>query len=359
MKQRRGEDGQTQRSEHGALHPPAPSDAFAADPRHALDEGDEADERGHVRHARHHSLCRVAVQASFVLAGVFAWLLTTATASGAQAPGATPLDVTMAVLLGAIQGATEFLPVSSSGHLSLAQVWLGIDPSAAGHRFNITVHAGTLVAVLWIYRSDVGALLRAATHPGVASNERTTLAMMLLASVPLVVVLLPGVEDWVVAMESNPRLVGAALLTTAVILFLAFRGQRGATDAPSTEPPTAKQAILVGCAQLFAVLPGISRSGSTIAAGIALGLDRAAAARFSFLISIIAITGASAKEAIEIATQPLSVPLDPVPYAVGFGTSLVVGLLSLRGLLYLVDRGRVGVFVVYLLLVGGVAVVLG
>jgi undecaprenyl-diphosphatase len=254
-----------------------------------------------------------------------------------------------AAVLGALQGATEFLPVSSSGHLSLA----------AGHRFNITVHAGTLVAVVWVYRRDVIALLRAAMRPTVASSERTMLVRMLVASLPLALFLIPGVEAWVVAMESQPRLVGLALWTTAAVLHLSFRGDRGATDEPSTEPPTSRQALWVGFAQVVAVLPGISRSGSTIGAGLAVGLDRAAAARFSFLISIVAITAASAKEALTLATAPAAGSVEPLPYVVGFASSVVVGLASLRGLLYLVHRGRVGVFVVYLLIVGGVAVVLG
>jgi undecaprenyl-diphosphatase len=278
---------------------------------------------------------------------------------GAEAGEGQKLDVLWAVVLGAIQGATEFLPVSSSGHLSLGQAWLEIDPSSAGHRFNITLHAGTLIAVVWVYRRDVVALLQVLVRPHVDSEDRTRLGMMLLASIPLGIVLIPAVEDLVVRMESSVRAVGIAFWITAAILFAAFRGGRGEGE-PSTQPPKAWQAILIGLAQLGAVLPGISRSGSTIAAGIAVGLDRAAAARFSFLISLIAVGGASAKEVLEIVSEGAAAdPIDPLPFAAGFVASLVVGLLSLRGLLYLVGRGRIGGFVVYLAVLGAIAIVTG
>jgi undecaprenyl-diphosphatase len=291
---------------------------------------------------------------------ISSWLSLGDARAGLDEPstGVGELTVLWAALLGALQGATEFLPVSSSGHLSLAQAWLGIDAESAGHRFNITVHAGTLLAVVWVFRKDVRALLRAAVRPTVASPERTMIFMMILACLPLGIVLLPGVEAMVVTMEGQVRWVGLALLSTAVILFFAFRGQRGAAPTPSNAPPSPRQAFFIGVAQLMAVLPGISRSGSTIAAGLAVGLDRGAAARFSFLISIPAITAASLKEALEVARSSAD-PVDPLPYAVGFATSLAVGLLSLRGLLYLVDRGRVGVFVLYLLCVGAIAVAVG
>ena len=268
------------------------------------------------------------------------------------------LGLGTAAVLGAIQGATEFLPVSSSGHLSLGQVWLGVDPSVAGHRFNIVVHAGTLLAVVWVYRRDVWALLRVLTRPTVASDDRQRLSMMLVASLPLGVVLIPEVERAVIAMESSPTAIGLALWGTAAILFFAFRGQSERQSQPDPAPPKAWQALSIGFAQLLAVMPGVSRSGSTIAAGLAVGLDRTSAARFSFLISLIAIGGASAKETLDVLSDPASESIAVVPFSVGFVTSLVVGLLSLRGLLYLVNKGRVGVFVVYLAIVGGLAIAL-
>ncbi len=145
------------------------------------------------------------------------------------------------------------------------------------------------------------------------------------------------------------------------MLFVAFRGQQPGEPAEIDDaPPTPKQAIVIGLAQVIAVLPGISRSGSTIAAGLAVGLDRNRAARFSFLISLIAVGGASAKELLDILrAQAIPEEIDVLAFAAGCATSLVVGLLSLRGLLYLVRRGRVTGFVIYLALIGAVAIVIG
>ncbi len=286
-------------------------------------------------------------------------LLCTSAWAAPAGSGGTELTVLFAILLGAIQGATEFLPVSSSGHLSLGQAWLGIDPQSAGHRFNIVLHAGTLIAVLWVYREDVRKLFGVLVRPTQDTPDRRRLLRMLLASLPLGIALIPAVEDLVVTMESQVRWVGVALLVTAAILFAAFRPGRGEGET-TDEPPTAKQAILIGIAQVFAVLPGISRSGSTIAAGLAVGLDRPRAARFSFLISLIAVGGATAKELLDIVGERASGESTALlPFAAGFVASLVVGLLSLRGLLYLVGKGRMLGFVVYLVLMGSLAIAVG
>jgi undecaprenyl-diphosphatase len=278
----------------------------------------------------------------------------------ADAAGGNSLTVAMAVLLGAVQGVTEFLPISSDGHLALGQALLHLDPASAGHRFTIAVHGGTLLAVLWTYRADLIALLGAALRPTHDSESRRLLIAMLVASVPLGLVLLPGVEDAVVAMESQIRVVGVCLWFTGLVLWIGFRHER---LHPAREPgrvPTPLQALLIGLAQVIAVLPGVSRSGMTISAALLLGLDRAMAARFSFLISVIAVSGAVAKEVLEVAMAPATGPaIDPVPYAAGFATALVVGLFALRGLILLVGSGRIGVFVIYLALLGAAAIALG
>ncbi len=336
------------RREHGSLRATATTDVGAGEPRDALHERDEADKGTEPSHAGKRS----AIGWGLLALGMVVLL------AGAEG-GGERLTVWTAVVLGAIQGLTEFLPVSSSGHLALGQAWLGIDPSSAGHRFIITVHGGTLIAVVWVYRQDVKGLLKVLVRPHVASDERRMLLMMMLASLPLGIFLVPDVLAWVVVMESNVRAIGIALLCTAVVLFVAFRGGRGDGE-PSREPPAPWQAILVGLAQCVAVLPGISRSGSTIAAGLGVGLDRAAAARFSFLISLIAVSAAMGKETLDLLKDGAAAdPIDPLPFAAGFLTSLGFGLASLRGLLYLVGRGRIGVFVVYLAVVGVLAIVVG
>ncbi|MCA9649005.1 MAG: undecaprenyl-diphosphate phosphatase [Myxococcales bacterium] len=292
---------------------------------------------------------RLAIVLSLLAVAGVAW------AGDAEPSGGLGLGV--AAMLGAVQGATEFLPVSSSGHLALAQAFFGIDPETGGHRFSIVAHAGTLLAVMWMFRRDVLELAMVPLRPLTPSPARTTLLMMVLATLPLGLVLVPGVEEAILAVESNPRLVGVCLLVTATILFVAFRRPSEAGDEVDPPSPTPRSALLVGLAQLVAVLPGVSRSGSTIAAGLGLGMSRAAAARFSFLISIPAILGATVLELRKLGEE--SAAIDPMPYVVGFAVSFVVGLACLRLLLLLVRLGRIGGFVAYLAVLGLLAIVWG
>ncbi|MCA9693284.1 MAG: undecaprenyl-diphosphate phosphatase [Myxococcales bacterium] len=269
------------------------------------------------------------------------------------------LSVGLAALLGALQGIAEFLPISSSGHLSLAQRWLAIPADAGGHSFNIVVHAGTLLAVLVHYGRDLLGLARASlTTPGEPrARARRMIAAILLATAPLGLVLLPGLEDMIIAVEGAPRRIGGCLLVTAALL--AATQARGRDGAPDVAPGPL-QALGIGALQLFAVLPGVSRSGSTIAAGLALGLPRAAAARFSFLISIPAILGATLKEGLDLLqAAPGSLAITPAAYLVGFAVSFVVGLVSLKALLSILGRVGLWPFVPYLVLVGGLAIALG
>jgi undecaprenyl-diphosphatase len=267
------------------------------------------------------------------------------------------LDLVSAAGLGALQGVAEFLPISSSGHLSLANLWLGIDPEAGGHSFNIVVHAGTLLAVLWVYRADLRQLISGTFFPKEHPLARTTVLALVLGTLPLGLFLAPGLEDLVISFEGDARMVGGALIATAAMLGFSHR-RRPPEDDPA-HPPTLSFAVLIGLAQLIAVLPGISRSGSTISAALALGLGRARAARFSFLLSIPAIAGASAKEILDLAQAGGASGVQPSAFVVGFVFSFAVGLLSLRMLLALI--GRVGLlpFVPYLLLLGSAAILLG
>jgi undecaprenyl-diphosphatase len=285
-------------------------------------------------------------------------VLAVAGAAWAAEPGAASgITLPVAAVLGAVQGLTEFLPVSSSGHLALAAAFFGVDPGAGGHRFSVVAHAGTLLAVLWMYRRDVVELAQVPLRLRTPSPARQTLLMMVVATLPLLVVVLPGVEQAVVEVESHPRWVGGFLLTTAAILFVAFRRPSEAGIDFDPAPPTLRQAIVVGFAQLLAVLPGVSRSGSTIAAGLGMGLSRAGAARFSFLISIPAILGATVLELRKLGDEPSAG--DPLPYVVGFVVSFAVGLACLRLLLLIVRHGRIHGFVIYLALVGTAAILWG
>lgn len=271
-------------------------------------------------------------------------------------PG-TAIGYGLAAFLGALQGVAEFLPISSSGHLSLAQAWLGVDAAAAGHSFNIVVHAGTLLAVLIIYRRDLRELVRGLFDPVAVPWARPMWLALIVGSLPLGVVLIPGVEELVVRMEGEVRWVGAAMLVTAAMLAFSHRSTPPRDDAAT--PPTWRHALLIGCAQLIAVTPGISRSGSTIAAALALGLGRARAARFSFLLSIPAIMAATAKEGLEVLLADVPPSFDPGPFALAFVVSFGVGLVSLSMLLRLIQKVGMLPFVPYLLVLGAAALVIG
>lgn len=306
-------------------------------------------------------------------------------------PGMSP---TLAVLLGALQGVAEFLPISSSGHLALAQTWLGVDPAAGGHTFNIVVHAGTLLAVLMFYREDLGALLRAvfqreqvpivhhtqspadpppeplaiaedladgvgprpAPPVDVVPNRvgppintaRALLLALIVATLPLALALTSPVEYVVVSAESSPRWIGCGFLLTALLLGFSHRR----TDDGLLEAPRPWQGLIIGLSQLVAILPGISRSGSTMAAAMALGLGRLPAARFSFLLSIPAILGASAKEVVDVLRHDVPTEVDTASFLLGFAASFAVGTLTLRALMRLLVRVGLLPFVPYLVVLG-------
>ncbi|MEE9383696.1 MAG: undecaprenyl-diphosphate phosphatase [Nannocystaceae bacterium] len=278
-----------------------------------------------------------------------------ALASSLEQP-ASVIDPWIAACLGALQGVAEFLPISSSGHLSLAQVLLGIDSAQGGLRFSIVVHSGTLLAVCWVYRGDIWRLLRAVFH--VEDREgRAMIGSLLVGSLPLVVVLLPGVEGLVVSAAGNLTAIGSAFLATAALLAYCQRRDCG-SRVEAFAAPAWRQALWIGFAQLVAVAPGVSRSGATIACGLALGLGRAQAARFSFLLSLPAIGAATLREAAAIASADELRAVEAEPYAVGFVVSLVVGLLSLRVLLKILERFGLFPFVPYLVVVGIAAIAL-
>lgn len=255
-----------------------------------------------------------------------------------------------AALLGVVQGLTEFLPVSSSGHLVLFEHIFPVqgDPVA----FDLVLHIGTLLPVLVVYRADLMGIVRDLLGGDVPFWERRgvrLLVMMIIGTIPtgLIGVLF---KDTFESLFSAPLYVGAAFAVTGAVLWATRYIQPGAqTEA---DAPWWKSAA-VGVAQGLAITPGISRSGSTIAAGMLLGLDREAAARLSFLLSIPAILGAFVLKSRDLESWDVSV----VPMAVGFVAAAVSGYLALIGLLWLVRRGDFSWFAPYLWILSIVAVV--
>ncbi len=249
------------------------------------------------------------------------------------------------LVLAVLQGATEFLPVSSSGHLALAQWLLGVGSGSVFE--DVMLHLGTLGAVLVFYRTDIARLLHDGLRRGGEGDEaRRYIGWILLGSVPAGVVGL-FFASRVEASFEHIQFVVAALALTAVVLRLSDRLPRRQIAL------SARIAFLVGCAQALAVLPGFSRSGWTIVAGLALGLAPREAARFSFLLSIPAILGAAL---LQLGRHPGAVSSWPT-LLVAMVVAFAVGLLCLRWLVALVQSMALGRFAWYLWAVSAAAVV--
>jgi undecaprenyl-diphosphatase len=240
-----------------------------------------------------------------------------------------------AVLLGIVQGLSEFLPVSSDGHLVIAQTLLGVREQ--GLTFVIAVHVGSLVALLFYYRARVIELIAGVLRRQPDAVRFT--AKLAIATLPAVVVGL-FFKDYVEQAFAAPWLAGAGLLVTGAFL-ITTRSTQG--RAHGLEPGY-WQALVVGCAQALAIAPGISRSGSTIACLLAFGVAPLAAAEFSFLLGIIAIFGAAVLEL----PQALATPADALrPLWVGATAAAITGLAALVLLVRLLQAQRFHWFAAY------------
>lgn len=263
------------------------------------------------------------------------------------------MSLTWAAVLGVVQGLTEFLPVSSSGHLVILQGLTGV--KMPGVTFEVAVHLGTLLAVLIALWPDVKMLLHAIFGPPPRQirfahqrrSQRQLLAMILLALVPTGVIGLAG-KDFFERLFTSPRAAAWALLVTGAVLAVTPSLSGGRTRLLAVR---GRQALAVGTAQALAIVPGLSRSGLTIAAGLACGMEPDAAARFSFLLSIPAILGAAAVDALD-ALGSGGLALAAAPLLVGAVTATLVGVISVRWMLRLVRQGSLRSFAYYCWAVG-------
>lgn len=241
-------------------------------------------------------------------------------------------------LLGLVQGLTEFLPVSSSGHLVIGERLLGFDPP--GVLLEVFFHVGTLGAVLWVFRADIAALALALTRRGTIEC-RKEIGLIIAGTIPIVIAgfLFRSIADTVF---SSLTVVGGGLLLSALALAVADRLHSRA----ARRRLQFADSLVVGIAQALALLPGISRSGVTIAAGVSRGVKPTQAARFSFLLSIPTLLGAALLNLWDVATQA-GWGGDWGGIAVGTAVSFVVGLLGIHMLLAIVRRSRLWVFSIY------------
>jgi undecaprenyl-diphosphatase len=243
----------------------------------------------------------------------------------------------IALLLGIVQGLTEFLPVSSSGHLELAKALTQTDFMAKESLlFTIVLHAATALSTVVFFRKDIGFILKELLTFKV--NPSFYFALYILLS------MIPAV------FEQNIVLVGAMLLFTGVLLFLADRAKS------TTKDINASNAIVIGILQAIAILPGISRSGATIATAVLLGIDKEKAARFSFLMVVPLILGSMAKSLLDAETIVTDTSL--LPIIIGFIAAFFTGLAACKWMIAMVKKAQLKYFSWYCFTVGLLALIL-
>ena len=255
------------------------------------------------------------------------------------------MDILHAALLGLIQGLTEFLPVSSSGHLAIAQHFLpGFEQP--GLLFDVLLHFATTMAVVIYFRKDIWKLLSCFFRKDAyAVDDRHVFRMILLGSIPTAIIGLSG-KDFFAGLFENLLVIGCMLLVTGTLLIVAENARRGGRGLSQIK---ASDALVVGIVQGLAIIPGISRSGSTIATLLLRGIDGEAAARFSFLLALPAIGGAmllSLKDLQHVTNSDLPA------YALGALLAFASGLFAIRWLMNVVRNKRLVGFAIYCLLVG-------
>jgi undecaprenyl-diphosphatase len=251
-----------------------------------------------------------------------------------------------ALLLGIVQGLTEFLPVSSDGHLELAK-WLLGDQSDASESFLMTIilHFGTAFAIVWVFRKSIIDILKNIT----TKDGKRFVLLILISMIPAVIVGV-GFEDEIETLFHNQIvLVGVLLMINGIILIASDFFKK------TNKPVTPLKALLIGIAQAIAILPGISRSGSTISSSVALGIDRKEAANFSFLMVVPLLFGKMAKDIVDgklIMEQSKALPL-----LLGFVCSFVVGIIACTWMLKIVQKAKLSYFGIYCLIIGLAAIV--
>lgn len=272
------------------------------------------------------------------------------------------MSIWFAILMGLVQGIAEFLPISSSGHLAIFQTFFHMENiDETQMLFDVLLHLGTLAAVLVAYRQDVRDVVvelgRLAAQPfrkGEAPKSlpvRRLILLAIVATIPLVLAVL--FQDAVERLYRSSLFIGLALLCTGTLLYISDKLPQG---RKTERTASLMDALAVGLMQVVALLPGISRSGSTITAGLARGFDRKFAVRFSFLLSIPAIVGANILKIADAVSAGFDTSLLPA-YLIGMAVAGVSGYFAIRLVRMLSDKGRFGRFSYYCWAVGLVTIV--
>ncbi len=257
------------------------------------------------------------------------------------------MNILDAIILGIIQGLTEFLPVSSSGHIEIGQALLGMDSLKENEQLlSVVLHAATALSTMLVFRKDIADIIKGLFQ--FKWNEELAFSCkILLSMIPAAIVGLFFDDLLEVLFEGQLKLVGAMLLVTGFLLFLADRAKN--TNKAVSFP----NALIIGLAQAVAILPGISRSGATIATSVLLGIDRSKAARFSFLMVVPLIFGKIAKDVLDgkfVLSEELAIPL-----LAGFLAAFFTGLLACIWMIQLVKKSQLSWFAGYCFVVGIIA----
>lgn len=258
------------------------------------------------------------------------------------------MSVIEALILGIIQGLTEFLPVSSSGHLELGKAIMGgMTVPEENLLFTVILHFATALATILIYRKDIWDILK-----GLLSfkwNEEAKFSVkIILSMIPAAAVGLMFEDEIDSLFTGQVLLVGFMLIVTGLLLFLAARAKN------TGKPVGFGQAFIIGVAQAIAIMPGISRSGSTISTSVLLGIDRTKAARFSFLMVVPLILGKIAKDLL--GGDLSMVEHNPIPNLVGFVAAFLTGLIACKWMISIVQKSKLQYFAYYCFAVGIIAI---
>ncbi len=254
-----------------------------------------------------------------------------------------------ALLLGILQGLTEFLPVSSSGHLTIGQELLNLNTSAADNLlFTVTVHAATVLSTIVILWKEIEHLFKGTFFTTKWNDEKTYVAKILLSCIPVMIVGLFFKDQVETIFGSGLLVVGCCLLLTALLLTFAYYAKPRQKESISY-----RDAFIIGLGQAIAVLPGLSRSGTTIATGLILGNKKESIAQFSFLMVLIPILGETFLNIIDIIKEPtLLGGIGFTPLLIGFLGAFLSGCLACKFMINLVKKGKLIYFAIYCAIVG-------
>ena len=255
------------------------------------------------------------------------------------------MDIIQTIVLAIIQGLTEFLPISSSAHLILVSELS--DWPDQGTAFDVTLHIGTLLAVLYYFRAEISEMLKAKHFTSMDNAINSQLGIIVLSTLPIV--LIGGLfNDFITGNLRSSMVIASASILFGIILYLADTNQQHRNEVVNL---SLRLGLIIGLFQVLALIPGTSRSGITIAAGLFLGLSRVEASRFSFLLAIPVIFAASVLQSYELFTYD-QISIDYMNFILGIAVSSFVAFLTIRWFLELVARIGMLPFVIYRVLLG-------